>query len=36
LDRDLPRLVRAVTAEDVRSVAQAMFETRVRVRVQPP
>ena len=35
LDRELPRLVRQTTAEQVREAARAMFEARVRVRVLP-
>ncbi|MGQ9733115.1 MAG: M16 family metallopeptidase, partial [Candidatus Zipacnadales bacterium] len=35
LDRKLPELIREVTAEQIRSVARQMFETRVRVRVMP-
>ena len=36
LDRDLARLVREVTAEQVCGAARAMFGERVRVRVLPP
>jgi predicted Zn-dependent peptidase len=35
LDRDLPRRIGEVTAEQVRDAARAMFATRVRVRVLP-
>jgi predicted Zn-dependent peptidase len=35
LDRQLPRLVREVTPEQVRDASRAMFETKVRIRVMP-
>jgi predicted Zn-dependent peptidase len=35
LDRELPRLVREVTPDQVRDAVRAMFETKVRVRVLP-